>query len=163
MSETPAEAPRKRTWPALAVILAATLGSAAAVALLMHGSMSVYSELSKPAFAPPGWVFPAVWTGLYILMSVALWLMLRAAGRHAVVIALYAAQLAVSLVWPVLFFTLRAYGLAFVWLLVLLALIVLLMDRAFRTAPLAGWLLTPYAAWVIFAGVLNFTIAQLNP
>lgn len=163
MSEAPASPPFRQTWRALAVILIATLIPAAAEALLIRGSAALYAELAKPAFAPPGWVFPAVWSVLYILMGVSLWLTLRTPGRRAAVIARYAVQLAVNLAWPVLFFVLRAYGLAFLWLLLLLALITLLMDRTFRAAPSAGWLLVPYAAWVAFAGLLNFMIAQMNP
>lgn len=164
MSETPAEPVRKRTWPTLVMILAATLSSAAVVAFLTHSSnAAVYSALIKPGFAPPGWAFPAIWSLLYCLMGTALWLMFCAEEHHAAVTMLYIAQLAVSLLWPVLFLTLKAYGLAFIWLLVLLALILLLMRNAFYRSTLAGWLLTPYAAWVLFSGVLNFMIAQMNP
>lgn len=157
------DAVRRPTWKGLALILALTLLSGAAAGFLNREGMQRYAALVKPAFAPPGWVFPVVWTLLYAAMSVSLWLALREGLPWWKLLLVYVVQLAVNLAWPFLFFTLGALGLAFWWLLLLLMLIFLLMLVTFpRSAP-AGWLLVPYAAWVSFAGVLNFSIARLNP
>ena len=159
MSETV----RRPGWTGLALILALTLLLGGAAGLLNRDGMQRYEAMTKPGFAPPGWVFPVVWTLLYAAMSVSLWLALRTGQPWRKLIVLYAVQLAVNLAWPFLFFTLGALGLAFWWLLLLLVLIILLMCATFpRSAP-AGWLLVPYAVWVAFAGVLNFAIARLNP
>lgn len=158
-----AETPLRKRWPALVLILVLTLGGGAAVGLLTRSSMSIYDEIVKPSFAPPSWLFPVAWSILYAAMSVSLWLAIRKDVPSRATIALYIVQLLVNLAWPFIFFTLRAFGLAFWWLIVLLALVVWLMVRSFRTGPIAGWLLVPYAAWTAFAAVLSFAVARLNP
>lgn len=159
MSKTPL---RKR-WPALVIILVLTMGGGAAVGLLTRDSMTVYSRIAKPVFAPPGWMFPAAWSILYAAMSVSLWLSIRKDAPSRGTIVLYIIQLLVNLAWPFIFFTMQAFGLAFWWLIVLLALVLWLMIRTLSTAPVAGWLLVPYAAWTLFAAVLSFAVARLNP
>lgn len=155
--------PFRKRWPALAVILLATLGSGALVGFLTRDSMSVYSQIETPSFAPPSWLFPVAWSILYAAMSVSLWLILRQDQPSRGIVVLYALQLLVNLVWPFIFFTIQAFGLAFWWLILLLALVIWLMIRAFQVTPAAGWLLVPYAAWCTFAAVLNFAVARLNP
>lgn len=157
------ELPLRKRWPALVLILAVTLGGGALTGFLTRNSMSVYDEIVKPGFAPPSWVFPVAWTILYAAMSVSLWLTIRKDEPSRATTLLYALQLMVNLAWPFIFFTLRAFGLAFWWLILLLILVLWLMIRTFRTAPIAGWLLVPYAAWTAFAAVLSFAVARLNP
>jgi len=155
--------PFRKRWPALVVILLVTLGGGALVGFLTRDSMSVYSQIVKPSFAPPSWLFPVAWGLLYAAMSVSLWLIIRTDVPSRRIIVLYATQLLVNLVWPFIFFTLQAFGLAFWWLILLLALVIWLMIRAFQVTPAAGWLLVPYAAWCAFASVLSFAVARLNP
>ena len=154
---------RRPGWKGLVLIAALTLASGGAAGLLNREGMQRYAALTLPAFAPPGFVFPVAWTLLYVAMSASLWLVLRCGRPWKYPITLYILQLAVNLAWPFLFFTLGALGLAFFWLLLLLVLIVIMMLHAFPRSSLAGWLLLPDAAWVGFAGALNFAIAQLNP
>ncbi|MBE5804643.1 MAG: tryptophan-rich sensory protein [Clostridiales bacterium] len=157
------ELPLRKRWPTLALILVLTLGGGALVGFLTRDSMAVYEGIARPGFAPPGWVFPVAWTILYAAMSVSLWLAIRKDAPSRATIVLYAVQLIVNLAWPFIFFTMQAFGLAFWWLLLLLALVLCLMVRTFRTGPVAGWLLVPYAAWTAFAAVLSFAVARLNP
>ena len=157
------EQPLRKRWPALVLILVLTLGAGALVGLLTRDSMSVYGEIVKPSFAPPSWLVPVAWSILHAAMSVSLWLASRKDVPSRATIVLYAVQMAVNLAWPFIFFTLHAFGLAFWWLILLLALVVWLMVRTFRTGPVAGWLLVPYAAWTAFAAVLSFAVARLNP
>ncbi len=156
------KAPLRKRWPTLVLILVLTLGGGGAVGLATRGSMSVYSQIARPAFAPPAWLFPIAWSILYAAMSVSLFLAIRKDVPSRATIALYIVQLVVNLAWPFIFFTLQAFGLAFWWLVVLLALVLWLMVRCFRTGPVAGWLLVPYAAWTAFAAVLSFAVARLN-
>lgn len=155
--------PLRKRWPTLVLILALTLGGGVLVGLLTRSSMSVYDQIRRPSFAPPGWLFPVAWTILYTLMSVSLWLAIRKDAPSRGTIVLYTVQLAVNLAWPFLFFTMQAFGLAFWWLILLLVLVLWLMVRTFRTGPVAGWLLVPYAGWTAFAAVLSFAVAYLNP
>lgn len=157
-------AERKPTWVTLVVLLATTLIPAGLIGFLLRQSMSDYAGLNKPVFAPPGWLFPVVWTMLYVLMAVSAYLALRQGGSDgARTLVLYYAQLIVNLIWPVLFFMQKAYGLSFVWLLLLLALVIILVSQLFKENKLSGWLMVPYLAWLVFAAVLNFAVAYLNP
>lgn len=122
---------------------------------------SWYPGLIKPSFNPPSWVFGPVWTLLYLMMAVAAWRVWRKAG-WGVELNVWAAQLALNCLWSFLFFGLRSPGLALLDVIPLLALI-LLTIRFFQPVDRpAALLLTPYAAWVSFATLLNAAIWQLN-
>ena len=94
---------KKATWRSLIALEAATLGAGALVGYLTRDGMDFFHALNKPGFAPPGWLFPIVWSILYALMAYCMWLVLRAQGRDRfLLLGLYIAQLAVNLMWPVL-------------------------------------------------------------
>lgn len=152
------------SWRSLIVLEAATLGAGGLVGFLTQRDSSFYEGLVKPAFAPPGWLFPVAWTLLYAAMALAMWFVLRRGSRDRfLLLGLYIAQLAVNLLWPVLFFVQEALGLAFFWLILLWMLAAIMLYQFFREDRVAGWLLVPYQLWLTFAAVLNFTIARLNP
>jgi len=125
-----------------------------------------YATLAKPAFNPPSWLFGPVWTALYAAMGVALWLAWvgdAPAGKKRIGVGLFAAQLALNVLWSFLFFGLRSPLLAFVELLVLWVFI-LMTILAFRPlSRAASFLLVPYLLWVSFAGILNLAIVLKNP
>lgn len=155
---------KKPGWIPLIVLAGVTLGAGALIGFLIRNDMSYYESLNRPVFAPPGWVFPAAWSVLYIAMALSAWLVWRAEAPHrAGMMTLYCVQLAVNLAWPVIFFTLHTLGLAFWWLVLLLGLVIWMTVAFFRWSKAAGWLLTPYLAWTIFAAVLSFVIARMNP
>ncbi len=123
-----------------------------------------YRTLQKPVFNPPDWVFAPVWTSLYLMIALAGWRVWRShglAGARAAM-AMYAAQLALSLSWSLHFFGARMIGLALVGIVFLFAAIIVNAVLFWRIDRLAGWLLAPYAAWVAFACVLNLALWQLN-
>jgi tryptophan-rich sensory protein len=124
-----------------------------------------YTELRRPGFAPPGWLFGPVWTALYLGMGVAAWLVWRRAGFHRarVALALYALQLVFNALWSPIFFGLRAMGWAFVDIVLLAIAIVVTLIKFYRIDRSAGLLLVPYLLWVLFAGALNFSLWMLNP
>ena len=154
----------KPTWRSLVALLVGTLGPGAIVGFLTQRDSHFYDELNQPVFAPPGWVFPVAWSILYTAMAVAMWFVLRAPGRDRfILLGLYIVQLVVNLIWPWLFFTRQALGLAFFWLILLWALVAIMLYQFFRESRVAGWLLVPYQLWLTFAAVLNFTLARLNP
>lgn len=153
----------KPTWVTLAILLVTTLLPAGLIGFLLKPGMSNDAGLRKPVFSPPGWLFPAVWAALYALMALSVYLAMRQNGSAILrTLALYYAQLIVSLAWPVLFFAQKAYGLSFVWLVLLLALAIILVSQLFKGNKLSGWLMTPYLAWLIFSCVLNFAVAYMN-
>jgi benzodiazapine receptor len=124
-----------------------------------------FEALAKPSFMPPGWVFGAAWTILYILLGLALAMILHARGARGrgIAIAVFAAQLLLNFAWSPVFFAMHRVGLA---LAVVLAILVLagaatLLFARIRTA--AAWLMVPYIAWLVFASLLTWQIYQLNP
>lgn len=152
------------TWRSLVLLEAATLGAGAIVGFLTQRASSFYDGLSKPSFAPPGWLFPIAWTLLYAAMAAAMWFVLREKGQDRfILLGLYVGQLAVNLLWPYLFFVQQSLGLAFFWLILLWLLAAIMLYQFFKEKRLAGWLLIPYQLWLTFAAVLNFCIARLNP
>ena len=148
----------------LLVSLLLSLGTGGLSALLTRGSMERYGSLHPPPLSPPGWVFPVVWTILFTLMGIAAYLvwMRDSTGRNGA-LALYGVQLVFNFIWPLLFFNLQNYALAFFWLLALWVLILLTTLRFFKETPAAGWLMVPYLVWVAFAGYLNAGVWLLNP
>ena len=162
MSETTQTNPY--SWKSLTALIAGTLGAGTLVGFLTQRDSSFYESLTRPLFAPPGWLFPIAWTLLYASMATAMWFVLRTQGQDRfILLGLYLAQLAVNLVWPFLFFVQQSLGLAFFWLLLLWMLAAIMLHQFFRESRTAGWLLVPYQLWLTFAAVLNFSIAALNP
>ena len=83
-------------------------------------------------------------------------------GKKQIALRLYLIQLAVNFVWPLLFFNAQAFGLAFVWLLLLWGLVVAMLFAFYDVAPLAAWLQLPYLLWLTFAAYLSFGVLLLN-
>lgn len=141
-------------------VLPLAVGGAAA--LLTMDAMAQYSALPQPPLAPPAWVFPAVWTVLYLLMGAASRRVRRLGtqeSRNALM--LYYVQLAVHFVWPLLYFRAQEYAVAFWWLLLLLALVLAALSAFSRLDKAAGRLLMPYAAWLLFAAYLNYSMMRM--
>ena len=149
----------------LVVALAACYGAAAAGGLVTAGAVQDwYPTLAKPSWNPPAWVFGPVWTGLYGMMAVAVWLVWRERRDKPVggPIVLFAVQLAFNAAWTPLFFGLRRPGLALVDIALLWVALAMTVPLFMRRRVLAGLLLVPYLLWVSFAAALNFAIWRLN-
>ena len=144
--------------------LALSLGTGGVSAWLTRDSMDIYGSLRQPPLSPPGWVFPVVWTILFILMGVAAWMVWEeGAPERDTPLRLYAIQLFFNFVWPLIFFNARLYGLALVWIVLLWMLILLTAIRFWQVRPAAGWFMAPYLLWVTFAVYLNAGVWWLNP
>ena len=124
-----------------------------------------YRALAKPCWRPPNWLFGPVWLVLYISIAVSGWLVWRDAGPEVagVALAIYALQLVLNGLWSVIFFGLHRPGLAFAEILCLLAAIVATIAAFYPLHPIAAYILIPYALWVGFAALLNYSIWRLNP
>ena len=124
-----------------------------------------YAALTKPSLTPPGWVFPVVWTALYLMMGFALWLVVRGARGDGLGLAVtvFVVQLVFNGIWSWLFFGLQQPGLALVEIVMLWLAILASTVLFWRLEPWAGVLLLPYLAWVGFAAWLNLGLWRLNP
>jgi tryptophan-rich sensory protein len=132
-----------------------------------------YQTIEKPSFSPPNWLFGPVWTTLYVMMGVSLFLVWRATTitsaflkdrRREKVAALsaFGSQLILNVLWSFLFFGLRSPQLAFAEIMILLISIVVTIVIFSKISRLAGVLMIPYAGWVTFASFLNLQIWLLN-
>ncbi|WP_458188970.1 TspO/MBR family protein [Haladaptatus sp. NG-WS-4] len=119
-----------------------------------------YPTLSKPAFTPPGWLFGPVWTTLYLLMGIALFLVWRRGNRFA--LAVFAVQLALNAAWTLVFFGMRWPAGGLVVIFALLVAIVATLFAFARVDRRAAVLLVPYLLWVSFATLLNYELWRLN-
>lgn len=132
---------------------------------LLSGSMSGYAALNQPPLSPPGWVFPVVWTILYLLMGYASYRVATSGGPPEQVkraLTLYALQLLLNFLWSPIFFGLELRLAAFVVLLLLWLLVCLTIHAFSALDERAGDLLIPYILWITFAGYLNLGVYLLN-
>ena len=154
----------KINWKKLLICIAIPLLVGGLAALLTQNSMETFESVNKPPLSPPGWLFPVVWTVLYVLMGIASYLVLESGkpARSKTALTVYGVQLFFNFFWSIIFFNLEAYLLAFVWLVILFVLILLTAFLFYRITKPAGYLLIPYILWVAFAGYLNLFIYLLN-
>ncbi len=149
----------------LTVCLLIPLLVGGAAALLSMEGMRAFGELKKPPLTPPGWVFPVVWTALYLMMGYASYLVSESRRpREDIEAALtvYACQLTLNFFWPILFFRLELYLFSFFWLVALWLMVIATLAYFRKLQKTAGALLIPYLLWVTFAGYLNFGVYLLN-
>ncbi len=156
---------RLRDFTGLAVSAALCLAVAALGGLATATSVGDwYVQLAKPGFTPPNAVFGPAWTTLYALMAIASWRVWRRQGlrKARAALGVYALQLALNLLWSVLFFGLQRIGAALVDIVLLVAAAALTLRLFWRADAVAGALLVPYLLWLGFATLLNAAIWYLN-
>ncbi len=121
-----------------------------------------YTELNKPAFNPPNWVFAPAWTTLYILMGVSLFLVWKSTKEKISAIVVFGIQFLLNITWSILFFGMQSPELALVNIVLLWIAIIFTIILFGKISKVAAYLLLPYILWVSFAGYLNYTIWILN-
>jgi tryptophan-rich sensory protein len=124
-----------------------------------------YKGLIKPALNPPSWVFGPVWTTLYLLMGIALYIIWKKGlSTEGVKFALtiFAVQLILNALWSIVFFNMENLGLALINIVLMWISILWTIVLFYRLSPTAGLLLIPYILWVSFASYLNYAIWTLN-
>ncbi|MGV8141754.1 MAG: TspO/MBR family protein [Candidatus Woesearchaeota archaeon] len=125
------------------------------------GPDSWYSQIVKPSFNPPNWIFGPVWTTLYILMGISLYLAIKnKVGKNAIII--FAAQLILNTLWTIIFFGMQNPLLAFVEIILLWITILMTIILFYKKSKVAAYLMIPYILWVTFASVLTLSIHLLN-
>ncbi len=151
-------------WKKLLICIAIPLAVGGVSALLTSGNMKLFEEIEKPPLSPPGWLFPVVWTILYVLMGIALYLVVTTKTRENKTPAYisFGVQLFFNFFWSIIFFNAQAYLFAFIWLLLLWVAIVVNIYFFNKINSTSAKLLIPYLIWVIFAGYLNLGIYILN-
>ena len=121
-----------------------------------------YNTLEKPFFAPPSFVFPIVWSILYVLMGISYGILKSNSLVDSSIRSIYYLQLFFNLLWPIAFFVLKWRLFSFIWILILVVLIVIMIIRFYNKNKLSGLLQIPYLLWTIFATYLNLFIYLPN-
>jgi len=142
------------------IFLITCFGAGATGGLFPPGAW--YEGLAKPSWTPPNWMFPIMWTSIYVLMSFAA---ARVAGQEGsgYAMAFWAAQIAFNTLWTPMFFGLRRLKGALIVMACLWASVLACVITHWQVDVWAGIALLPYIAWVSVAGMLNLSVARLNP
>ena len=142
-----------------AILLPVLIG--ALVGIITSGSMD-YNMLQKPPLAPPGVVFPIVWTILYILMGVSYGILKVNNQTDEEIDWIYYIQLAINALWSIIFFNFKWRLFAFIWIILLAVAVISMIRKFYEKNKTSGLLQLPYILWVIFATYLNFGFYILN-
>ncbi|MDD3796525.1 MAG: tryptophan-rich sensory protein [Lachnospiraceae bacterium] len=131
--------------------------------LFSDSAVQAYDMMEKPAASPPAYLFPIVWTVLYLLMGISSYLIYRSDSPYRnTALTVYAIQLLFNFFWSIIFFTFSAYLFAFVWLVIMILLIILMIFFFYKIDPAAAFLQIPYLLWCLFAAYLNLSVYLLN-
>lgn len=134
-----------------------------AVSAWLSGNMDLFDHINKPPLSPPPFIFPIVWTILYILMGISSYIIYEKDTQNSgKALRVYALQLIFNFFWSIIFFRFEAFLFAFIWLLILTLLVALMIYRFYKVSPVAAYLQIPYLLWCCFALYLNFMIYRLN-
>ncbi|MDC1112957.1 tryptophan-rich sensory protein [Candidatus Pelagibacter sp.] len=121
-----------------------------------------YSFLNKPSFNPPDWIFAPVWTSLYLMMTIAIWIFWHNKNRDMNTVYIYFIHLVFNTTWSIVFFVFHHMLLALIVLIALIGLIIILIVRFKRVNLVSSYLMVPYVLWCSFALILNFNLIILN-
>ena len=131
--------------------------------IFVFKSMNVYNSLNRPPFSPPSIVFPIVWTILYMLMGISIYIIMqskRKLKKNARLI--YYIQLITNALWSPIFFGFEEYFLAFLWILMLIVFVITMILTFYKISKKAAYIQIPYLLWLLFASYLNFGVFVLN-
>ena len=124
-----------------------------------------YLTINRPSFTPPGWLFGPVWTMLYLMQGISLYLLTTTKGdavSKLIATIFFYFQLCLNLLWSIFFFGLKSPILGFIEIGVLVITVIFTIIASYRISKPASLLLLPYLAWISFATFLNYTIFKLN-
>lgn len=131
------------------------------VGLIISGYMN-YGDIVKPPFSPDPIIFQIVWTILYILMGTSYFIATKDNELDKELDQIYLLQLFVNFLWPIIFFLLKMYFTAFLWIILLIILVVAMIKELFNKNKISAYIEIPYLIWLIFATYLNIGIFLLN-
>lgn len=148
------------------IAVAIALGVGGLSAFLTRDNMALYNEISKPVLSPPMLVFPVAWGILFVLMGISSAIVYTEREKNKRVaneaLRVYALQLIINFLWTIIFFNMRAFLFAFIWLVLLWIFIVAMIVEFKKINSLAAYLQIPYLLWVSFAGYLTLMVYLLN-
>lgn len=132
---------------------------------LTRNGMKDFMQIAQPALTPPPWVFPIVWTILYIMMGISSYdILVAETDRKSkmAALSLYGTQLFFNFWWSIIYFNLKNYLFAFIWLIAMWGLIIATTLEFRKISKKAALLMVPYLLWTTFAAYLNYGVYMLN-
>lgn len=140
-----------------------SVGTGLLSSFLTGNFSALYQDVNRPALAPPAWLFPAVWSVLYVLMGISAYIIGESnSDMKTSALTVYYLQLFVNFLWSPLFFVFKWYWFSFFWLLLLWVLVLVMIIRFSKINKVAAYLQIPYLIWLTFAAYLNLSVALLN-
>ena len=121
-----------------------------------------YSLLNKPVFNPPDWIFAPVWTTLYLMMTISIWLYWHSKNKNINTIYIYFVQIFINTTWSIVFFVFHQILFSIFVLILLIILIIILIKKFSNVNLISSYLMIPYLLWCCFALILNLSIYLLN-
>ena len=121
-----------------------------------------YSLLIKPSYNPPDWIFAPVWTILYLMMTIAIWIFWHSKTKNINTVYIYFIHLIFNTTWSVVFFVFHKILLALIILIILISLIIVLIFRFKHVNMISYYLMIPYLLWCFYALILNTSLIMLN-
>ena len=153
------------TWKLIISILICQLVGITSALLSTTQNNVWFESIVKPSWNPPGYLFGPVWTILYLLMGISLWIIWKSNAYEPMkteALLFFATQLFLNFWWSILFFKFHSPFIAFIAITLLFILIFLTIFRFVEISKTAAWLLVPYISWVCFAAILNYNLWKLN-
>lgn len=155
----------KIKWKTLIICIVIPIAVGGIAAMISMEGMKAFESMNQPPLSPPMWLFPVVWTILYVLMGISSYLVKTAAVDNDTItqaLWIYGIQLLINFLWTIIFFNFQLYWFAFFWLIALWIAILVCLIRFAKINMTSGILLIPYLVWVAFAIYLNLAVAILN-
>lgn len=135
------------------------------ISTLIKDNINIYTDLEKPSFFPPFWVFLAIWGFIYLIAGIAVYrirMIKKCDSKRNGSLFFYSLQLILNLLWPIIFFSLRLYGIAWIELVVIILLLIVTIIKFFKIDKISGILIVPYILWSGIFLYLNIVIWMLN-
>lgn len=127
------------------------------------GGINNFTDINQPSFVPPDWVFPVVWTILYILMGISSYLVfISNSDKKKNALIIYCVQLFINFIWTLFFFRLQLFEFSFILIIALFLLVVAMSYKFYNINKLSGLIQISYILWLIFASVITYVTAIIN-
>ncbi len=126
------------------------------------GGVNDFNNIIKPSFTPPGYIFPIVWSILFTLMGISLYLISENKVTKSSYL-IFIVNLIVNSLWTMFFFNFKWYLFSFIWILFLIGIVIIMIINFYKYSKISAIIQIPYLIWLVFAGIITYNVYILNP